>query len=78
MGNEFVYVGVADLLHVVGEVAHAISVHRVSKPHLGFNLVALCDCNFAHVVAKACDLQTLRIVPGSGRTQPCCELARDI
>src|SRR6266480_4908040 len=73
MGNEFVYVGVADVLHVIDEVAHAMSVHRVSKPQFGFNLVALGDCNFAHVVAKTCDLQLLRIVPPTGRTQPDCD-----
>src|SRR5690349_3261483 len=78
MGNEFIYVGVADVLEVVDEVAHTVSVDRVSEPHLGFDLVTLGDCDLTHVVAEAGNLQTLPIVPGTRRPQPGCKLAHDI
>ena len=63
---------------MVNQIAHSVSVHRISEAHLGFDLVTLCDRDFAHVVAEARDLQMLRVVPCARRTQPGCEFVGDI
>jgi hypothetical protein len=61
---------VVDGEDAVGEVAHAVAVHRDAQPDLSLDLVALGDGDVAHVVAEASDPQVLRLVPAERGPRP--------
>src|SRR5215831_20958602 len=73
-GYEFLNLSVFDLLNTGHQISHTVTTHRITELDLGTDFVAFGDRNISHVVAKACDFQTLRIVPGASSPNPATQL----
>ena len=69
--GKLIHFGVRHLLNGIGEISHTVSIDGIAELDFSADLVALRDRDIAHVVAKADDLQSLRIVPRTGSTEPC-------
>src|ERR1700733_6217496 len=74
LSGELIHLGIRHLLNGIGEISHAVSIDGIAELDLSADLVAFRDRDTAHVVAKADDLQSLRIMPCTGSAEPCASL----
>ena len=50
--HELVYVLVLNLVEISHDLAERHIVHMVAEPHLGLDLVTVCNCHIVHLVAE--------------------------
>ncbi len=62
---------IAHVVHVLHQIAYAITIDRIAKTRLSRNFVAFGDCDLAHVVAEASEFSALQIVPSPRAAHPC-------
>src|ERR1700722_13261440 len=70
LGNQPIDLGAGDLACTRDEVSYTKTVHGVAELCFSRNLVAVCDGDLAHVVAKAGDSQILGLVPSGSGARP--------
>jgi hypothetical protein len=58
------------LLNGVSKISHSVSIDGIAELDFRADLIAFCDCNVAHVVAEAGDLELLRVVPCARSAEP--------